>query len=252
MTKKINPEEYFKEVKSKKQVITKDYLIDLKDIIEKKRKKCFATKQNMLLKKLDFTYKILQREIILVKEYNITDCVQFEDLKSGLQNIEDKAVKIIELKNYIRDIPDEVVKLLSKLQKNNVFDEYYVVYTDYTHETSKHVELERQKKDPILFGAFLDKDDTRSSKLDVHNRLYFLADWEDEYCNLTYDKLLQANVEKGYNINIELIKDITEDQVTEYINSFNKSLNEHTFMVSKKNKTVKSFFKTVINKIIKW
>ena len=103
-----------------------------------------------------------------------------------------------------------------------------------------------------MFGAFLDKDDTRSLKLDVHNRLYFLADWEDEYCNLTYDKLLQANVEKGYNINIELIKDITEDQVTEYINSFNKSLNEHTFMVNKKNKIVKSFFKTVINKIIKW
>jgi hypothetical protein len=248
--KKINPDEYFKKVKSKKQVITKEYLITLKDIVEKKRKKCVATKQDMLLKKLEFSYKILKREIELVKEYNITNCVQYEDLKLGIRNVEDKAVKIIELKNYIRDIPDEVVKLLSKLQKNNVFDQYYIVFTDYTHETSKHVERERQKKDPILFGAFLDNDDKRSTP-DIHERLYFLADWEDEYCNLTYDKLLEENVKKGFDINIDLIKDITEEEVTDYINSFNKKLNDDRFMINRREKPIKSFLKTILNKIIK-
>jgi hypothetical protein len=38
-----------------------------------------------------------------------------------------------------------------------------------------------RKKDPILFGLIEDR-----------RRLYFVGDWEDEYCNLTLDKIADA------------------------------------------------------------
>jgi hypothetical protein len=41
---------------------------------------------------------------------------------------------------------------------------------------------EKQKmKDPILFGYIKETD-----------RLYFIADWEDEYCDLTFDEIVDV------------------------------------------------------------
>jgi hypothetical protein len=251
--KNVDPDQYFKDVKKNRtKQINEPWLIGLNDIIEKKRKKAYISGQDYLLKKLDFTYKIIKRELELVRLYNINKCVQYQDLLDGITRVEGKAIKIIELSGYRRDIPDEIVALIKKLKDNKLFDEYYIVFTDYTHETSKEVALERQKKDPILFGAFIDKEDLRG-KPNIHERLYFLADWEDEYCNLTYDKLLEANIKHGYDINIDLIKDVNEEDITNYINSFNKDLNDNKFMVNKKDKSnTKSFIRTMINKIIKF
>ena len=83
--KTIDPDTYFKDVKKKKtKEITEQWLIDLHDIVEKKRKKAYVAGQNYLLKKLEFTYKIIKRELELVKKYNICKCVQYQDLKEGI------------------------------------------------------------------------------------------------------------------------------------------------------------------------
>ncbi|MDU7184950.1 MAG: hypothetical protein E6294_02830, partial [Klebsiella sp.] len=65
------------------------------------------------------------------------------------------------------------------------FDEFFIVFTDYTGEKEREVKKERIEKDPILFGAFLNEE----TKV-VADRFYFLGDWIDEYCDLTLDKMI--------------------------------------------------------------
>ena len=112
-----------------------------------------------------------------------------------------------------------------------------MVFTDYTHETSKAVEKERQRKDPILFGAFLE-DKIRGS-LGIHERLYFLADWIDEYCDLTFDKLLNENIKKGLgDFNIDLLKTVKEKHIEEYIDKLKKKDNPTPFNFVNKNSMI--------------
>lgn len=67
-----------------------------------------------------------------------------------------------------------------------MFTKFYVVFTDYTGKIERQVQEERRVKDPILFGTF---QDTESKTL--LERFYFIADWEDEYCDLTLGKMVE-------------------------------------------------------------
>ena len=85
------------------------------------------------------------------------------------------------MKNYEREFPDDVIDQIIKAKEifgNNLF----VVYTDYSKKSSKEVKKKRIEKDPILFGAII-KDNV------CFDRLYYICDWVDEYCDLTLEKL---------------------------------------------------------------
>lgn len=241
----INPDDYFKNIKvNHTKEIDPEYLNRLRDIIKSKMIKAKACGQGHLITKLMFTYKTLSREIILINEHGVNRAVEYQDLLSGIERVEGKAIKITELKNYMRDIPDEVIEKVAELREAKAFDEFFVAFTDYTHETSKHIEKERQRKDPILFGAFLHGKGIGTLP-ELHNRMYFIADWEDEYCNLTYDKLIEANAKKGFNINIKLINEVKDEDIELYVNEFVNGLRGYRF----KQKGF-GLLKSVVNKII--
>ena len=77
------------------------------------------------------------------------------------------------------------------------FDNYLVLY--FTTKGIESAELTkeevRQKKDPILFGVI------RNSR-----KLYFVADWTDEYCNLTLDKMLKVLKKEVLTVNNEDVR----------------------------------------------
>ena len=82
-------------------------------------------------------------------------------------------------------------------KSKDIFDELYVIFTDYTGKEERKVEKERRDKDPILFGVF--KNDGN-----VADRFYFLGDWVDEYCDLTLDKMVeQYKNKKGVSPKVE-------------------------------------------------
>ena len=85
-------------------------------------------------------------------------------------------------------VPDEVIDKVEKAR--DYFDMLYVAYTDYTGETVRKVEKEKRDKDPILFGAFLVPSDNGNMIPSEH--LFFIADWVDEYCDLTMDQLIES------------------------------------------------------------
>lgn len=118
----------------------------------------------------------------------ITTFVYSEDIENFIENVENRSVKLADLKDFPREIPDEVVPVIERVQDK--FDRLVIMFTDYTDEVGQQVAKDNRDKDPILFGIFLDETSDY-----VMERMYFLADWEDEYCDLTLDKLIEENRE---------------------------------------------------------
>ena len=97
----------------------------------------------------------------------------------------------------------------------DIFDQMYVVYTDYTGKAERQIEAVRKEKDPILFGTFMDK----TNKVCV-DRFYYLADWEDEFCDLTLDKMVNETSRIGRNI-------VRTINTSDDINDLRNYLNAH-------------------------
>jgi hypothetical protein len=88
------------------------------------------------------------------------------------------------------------------------------VFTDYTGKEERKIEKEKRDKDPILFGSFQSKD-----SYIVIDRFYYLGDWEDDYCDLTLEKMVgQMSEATGKNIirNISIPK--TPDELRSQLN----------------------------------
>ena len=108
-----------------------------------------------------------------------------EDLVN-LQSKCDKELEIDYLKNFIRVVPDEVVEKKLKADSLMVFDNYCVIYYDpegksyqETNEEERK-KIDKIKKDPILFGLIYGSD-----------KLYYIADWIDDLCDLTLDQVVE-------------------------------------------------------------
>lgn len=98
-----------------------------------------------------------------------------------------KGVKLSYIKNFARNIPLDVIEKKKEADGLYVFDNYCVLYYDpegkIYQQTAEEKEVERQKKaDPILFGMIAGS-----------RNLYYIADWVDEYCDLTLEEFLKVS-----------------------------------------------------------
>ena len=90
-------------------------------------------------------------------------------------NKTEKGVDLIYLKNFARPLPDKVVDKLVEVDGLEVFDNYVVLTYDPQKKDRIETDADRDKrKDPILFGLISGSD-----------KLYYITDWIDEYCDLT-------------------------------------------------------------------
>ena len=210
--KELNPSEYFEIVKARKQTIKDEELSRIYDNCLDLLNKYKITGQTAGMRKLLFHLESIESEREIVR-MGITTFIYRDDIEEYIDNIAKDTVKIIELENYEREIPDEIVTIIEKVKDK--FDQLYVLFTDYTGKVERQVEKERRQKDPILFGTF-QNERTRT----VIERFYFLGDWEDEYCDLTLDKMVNE-VEKSKKSNIVRTVNTPED-----IEELKKQLNQ--------------------------
>ena len=101
-----------------------------------------------------------------------------EQMVKLAQNSE-KGIKIDYVKNFGRLIPTEVIKKKKEVDEWNIYDNYVIVHFDPQNKAHKQTEAEKHK-DPILFGI-----------ISGSTNLYFVADWIDEYCDLTLEKAIE-------------------------------------------------------------
>lgn len=127
-------------------------------------------------------------EIIkLVKEQEAAACgyktyVLESTIKTFLRDVEGKAAYFKDFKDFPRLIPDSILQFLSDAQDKNIFDQFWVLYLDYTKDSKniKSTSTKVKDKDPILFGRL-----TKDS-----NKFFYICDWVDEYCDLTLEKFV--------------------------------------------------------------
>jgi len=196
------------------------------------------TGQKKGMKKLMFHLECIEKEREIVK-MGINTFIYRDDIEEYIDSVAKDTVKIIELENYEREIPDDIVSIIEKVKDK--FDQLYVVFTDYTGKVERQIEKERREKDPILFGTFQNQ-----SNRTVIDRFYYIGDWEDEYCDLTLDKMVNETEKVGMrNITktISTPKDIVE--LKEQLDSLESKNNIYivTNEVKKKNvfTNIKSF-----------
>ncbi len=215
----ISPSQYFDFLKDAKNTITVEALKNSFDVFIKLAEKYQKLGQVESLKKLSFLADTLVKEEKII-EMGITTYVYKDVVEDYIEHVADKTVKIIELSRYMREVPDELVDVVEKTK--DLFDQFYVVFTDYTGTEERKVDKERRDKDPILFGVF--KNNTT-----VSDRFYFLGDWVDEYCDLTLDKMVEQYKEKkGYEPTSEIAIPENSEQLVEILK---------TYKIDDKNKT---------------
>lgn len=201
----LTPVEYFEQVKEKKQNITDEELKNVYDNCLELLNKYKTTGQIKGMKKLLFHLQCIEKEREIVK-MGVNTFVYRDDIEEYIDNIAKDVVKIIELENYEREIPDDIVETIDKVKDK--FDKLYIVFTDYTGKVERQIAKERRVKDPILFGTFQDPQNRT-----IIDRFYYLGDWEDEYCDLTLDKMVNETEKAGKRDIIKTIstpKDIEE------------------------------------------
>ncbi len=104
--------------------------------------------------------------------------IESEHLEKFRYRVKGRSISVTPIKNYTKNIPSDVKKKVNEAHSKNIFDEFVIVHYDPQGEAVKMTE-EEERKDPIVFGKIKESD-----------RLYFIADWEDEYCDLTLDDII--------------------------------------------------------------
>ena len=243
-TTTLNPADYFAEVKSRKQTMTDEKMNQVYDNCLSLLNEYNRSGQIAAQKKLMFHLDIIERERQLLK-LGVDTFVYKSDVDDYIHMVKDRVVKIQELENYQRRIPEEIIQRIEACK--GIFDKMYVVFTDYTKREERRVEAIRREHDPILFGTFQDQ-----QTLTVVERFYFIGDWVDEYCDLTLDKMvatMKAEAKKDIRNVIQTPKDIETlrtylDRVTPDMNGLYRKKEEKakgSTFITRIKKAVKAF-----------
>lgn len=138
--------------------------------------------ENIPKGQIAMTEKFEKKAMMVMREAEMASCgfnkfISESILDNFIDVSHNRKVKLTKLKNYARFIPKNVLKKLKKAEDKKLFDGYLVAHTDPNNESIE--KTEEDKKDPILFGV-----------IEESSKYYFLADWEDELCDLTLDKIV--------------------------------------------------------------
>lgn len=197
--KEMSPSAYFNEVKNKKNVVTDTSLDEYYNNCLRLITKYESTGQKKALEKLIHLTSCVEKERIVIKS-GVDTFVYRDDVFEYIEDVANDVVKIIEMENYSRDIPDDVIEKYN--QTKGLFDKFYVLFTDYTGNSERKVQAEKREKDPILFGVFVEKINGNNY---LNDRMYVIGDWEDEYCDLTLEKMVNEYKDsKGKDIGNEI------------------------------------------------
>lgn len=225
----ITPSVYFDYVKELKNKLDEsEYAIIIDNaltMLEKTKK----TGQVEMAKKLAHQAELAMREVDAAKQ-GFDIFVLRKDIETFIDKVEAKSIKIIELSRYTRDIPDDKLDIITKAKE--IFDELYIVYTDYSLKDTKKVAKARRDKDPIVFGAFFDKTSDKKDSIYVEDRMFFIADWIEEKCDLTLEEIVRKTDDKlGKNITYKVPTDkASATQIKAYLASFNVEKDEEIKM----------------------
>jgi len=177
--KGISPQLYFKYIKKSFSLIqNKKIEFQLKKL-EKAFDIAIKDGHEGLSEKLFEECCIHAKEILLYSK-GIRLFITRDQLYKHKYALEDGNISDTKFSEYTRFIPKSALKKKKELE--GIFDEFIIFhyYNSKQKDTKKMSSSEKAKmKDPVLFG-----------KLRGVDKLYYIDDWEDEYCDLTFAELI--------------------------------------------------------------
>jgi hypothetical protein len=243
----LTADNYFEYVKQKRHTSDMEKLQRFRENATYLLEKFKRTNQITGMKKLMFIINSIEKEAKAVQA-GINQYVFKDDILDFINNVSSKVVKIIELENYPREIPDDIIEKYESVK--DVFDKFYIVFTDYTGEIERQVEKQRRDKDPILFGTFHNTEEKTLSE-----KFYYIGDWVDEYCDLTLEKMVtEMKTAKEKNISHKLYTPSTLDEIRKELDSYvyerGEYIKREIVELNKNNITNKSG--SIFNKVMRW
>jgi hypothetical protein len=176
-----------------------DELVDLTEIglyYQEAINNAKSANQTALFDSLLVKFGVVKSESILISKNLKKYITEEQVVKFFNKTKKDKNLKLTWIENYVRPIPTDIIKLKNELDLLEVFDNYVVMHYDPQNNSTDLTEEEKiRKKDPILFGLIFKS-----------NKLYYIGDWIDEYCDLTLEKLIETVKSKVNEINNESVK----------------------------------------------
>jgi hypothetical protein len=96
-----------------------------------------------------------------------------------------KTPQLMELEKFSRILPNHAIERLKEAKETKLLDKFWVLTWNPSSEQLQTMEEKIISKDPILFGQISFDPD----------KFYYIADWEDEYCDLTLEKFIEQTQE---------------------------------------------------------
>lgn len=130
----------------------------------------------------------MKEAAVIVKGYD--RYIEYDKLYKYFDRIRDGKISLTHFESFMRPVPKDV--LAKKKKTDGLFDGYAILHSydpkkmddkgrTKTKEETKKSETRKKAKDPILFGVHYGS-----------GRLWFIADWIDETCDLTFNELVQT------------------------------------------------------------
>lgn len=192
----MTPSQYFSFIKENVYQLESDNVRKSIDVAEKLYKKYELMGQKAAAQKCMYRTELIRKEMKLLDK-GFDTYVLLDDVNYYIKKVKSGNVYIIDLENFPREIPDDVVD--KWMMVKDIVDKGYVVFTDYTDETPKEAKREQERvkkeKDPILFGA-LKVNPNGGSDANIYERLFVIGDWIDKYCDLTLNKMIDEMVKE--------------------------------------------------------
>jgi len=201
-TKDISASLYIKFVKSKLGKIQQDKVKRRLAKLQKLVAYSEEMKQQALYEELTKEVAVLVREAEIAA-YGIDTFIDKAHIDKFMHLVKERCIKWDLLEKFPRVVPKKVQTKVKALHKANIFDELWILYIDYTKTEPLKTNKEKiRNKDPILFGRFKYQPD----------RYYFIADWVDEYCDLTLDKMVTKIKTDDKEFELDTIEDISKER----------------------------------------
>jgi hypothetical protein len=206
--KGIHPKLYFSYVKSKFNKLEREKLV-----------KRIGKLRSMVISADEMDQQALHERLALmltvaVRESEACVCgyekfIHKDHLNKFIGSVRGRTVLFGKLESFPRLIPDGIKNKIKMCKLKNIFDEYWIVYTDYTGEKEK-IKTNKEKireKDPIVFGTFSFQEDV----------LYVIGDWIDEYCDITIDKVVEKLRKDDPEYNLGSIPELSEKNLKKLV-----------------------------------
>jgi len=182
---KISPQLFFSYIKKKLGFLEKTRLEARLQRVEKAFDKAVENGQNMLAEKILTNLCIEMRESKIYSK-GIIKFIERADLYKYKNSIKDGHISDTKIKDFTRVIPKNVAKRINAVK--DAFDDF-IIFHYWDEKAAEKVEKKEKMsakeksamKDPVVFGIIKETD-----------KLYFVADWLDEYCDLTFKKIVDV------------------------------------------------------------